>query len=114
MFAIELRAVTPDRRRRRAYEIHVGPDLFGQLVVAIDFGVMGTRGRRLVRLMADTGQAKVVVRQVLRRRLTAPRRIGVPYRVVACHDPEHGLEAMGFQVTDGGLRAALVSMEAPA
>ncbi len=48
VFAIELRAVSPQGQHRRAYEIHVGPDLFGQLVVAIDFGVIGTRGQRLL------------------------------------------------------------------
>jgi hypothetical protein len=47
VFAIELQAVSPQAQHRRAYEIHVGPDLFGQLVVTIDFGVIGTRGPRL-------------------------------------------------------------------
>src|SRR5688572_2348800 len=37
VFAIELQAVSPQAQHRRAYEIHVGPDLFGQLVVTIDF-----------------------------------------------------------------------------
>jgi hypothetical protein len=61
-------------------------DLFGQLVVTIDFGVIGARGQRQVHLVADIAEAQAVVRRALRRRLTAPRRIGVPYRVVACHD----------------------------
>jgi hypothetical protein len=93
VFAIELQAVSPHGQHRRAYEIHVGPDLFGQLVVTIDFCVIGARGQRRVHLVADIAEAQVVVR----RRLTAPRRIGVPYRVVACHDPGCWLVMMGFQ-----------------
>ena len=53
VFAIELRAVSSQGQHRRAYEIHVGPDLFGQLVVAIDFGVIGTRGQRRVHVVAN-------------------------------------------------------------
>jgi len=30
VFAIELQAVSPQAQHRGAYEIHVGPDLFGQ------------------------------------------------------------------------------------
>ena len=111
MFAIELRAVSPHGQRRRAYEIHVGPDLFGQLVVTIEFGVIGARGQRRVHLVADIAEAQAVVRRSLRRRLTAPRRIGVPYRVVACHDPGCWLALMGFQLTDGHLA---IIMQAPA
>ena len=90
MFAIELQAVSPQAQHRRAYEIHVGQDLFGQLVVTIDFGVIGARSQRRVHLVADVAEAQVVVRQALRRRLSAPRRIGVPYQVIACHDPGAG------------------------
>jgi hypothetical protein len=85
VFAIELQAVSPQAQRRRAYEIQVGSDLLGQLVVTIDFGVIGMRGQRRVRLVADITEAQAVVRRALRHRLSAPRRIGVPYRVVACH-----------------------------
>jgi len=88
VFAIELQAVSPHGQCRRAYEIQVDQDLFSQLVVTIDFGVIGARGQHQVHLVADIAEARAVVRRALRRRLTAPRRIGVPYRVVACHDPE--------------------------
>jgi hypothetical protein len=77
VFAIELQAASPQTQHRRAYEIHVDQDLFSQLVVAIDFGVIGTRGQQRVHLVADIAEAQVVVRRVLRRRLNAPRRIAV-------------------------------------
>jgi hypothetical protein len=114
VFAVELRAMSPDSPRRRAYEIHVGPDLFGQLVVAIDFGVIGTRGQRQVHLVADAGEARTVVRRALRRRLTAPGRIGVPYRLVACYDPECWLALMGFQRTADHLLVTVPARHQPA
>jgi hypothetical protein len=39
-------------------EIHVGSDLFGQLMVTIDFGVIGTRGQHRVHLVADIAEAR--------------------------------------------------------
>ena len=113
MFAIELRAVSPHGQRRRAYEIHVGPDLFGQLVVTIEFGVIAARGQRRVHLVADIAEAQVVVCRALRRRLTAPHRIGVPYRVIASHDPGCWLAMMGFQLIDGHLAIAVPALAEP-
>ena len=113
MFAIELQAVSPQAQHRRAYEIHVGPDLFGQLVVTIDFGVIGTRGQRRVHLVADIADAQVVVRRALRRRLSAPCRIGVPYRVIACHDLGCWLAMMGFQLVDGHLAITTPELAEP-
>ena len=112
MFAIELQAVSP-QAHQRAYEIHVGPDLFGQLVVTIEFGVIGRRGQRRVHLVADIAEAQAVVRQALRRRLSAPRRIGVPYRVITCHDAGCWLAMMGFQLIDGHLAITVPALVEP-
>jgi hypothetical protein len=113
VFAIELQAVSPQAQHRRAYEIHVGSDLFGQLVVTIDFGAIGARGQRRVHLVADIAEAQAVVRRALRRRLTAPRRIGVTYRVVACHDPGCWLAMMGFQLVDDHLAITTPELAEP-
>jgi hypothetical protein len=113
VFAIELQAVSPQAQHRRAYEIQVGPDLFGQLVVTIDFGVIGTRGQRRVHLVADIAEAQAVVRRALRRRLTAPRRIGVPYRVIGCYDAGCWLAMMGFQLIDGHLAITVPALAEP-
>jgi hypothetical protein len=96
VFAIELQAVSPQAQHRRAYEIHVDQDLFSQLVVTIDFGVIGARGQRRMHLVADIAEAQAMVRRALRRRLSAPRRIGVPYRVIACYDAGCWLAMMGL------------------
>jgi hypothetical protein len=113
VFAIELQAVSPQAQHRRAYEIHVGSDLFGQLVVTIDFGAIGARGQRRMHLVADIAEAQAVVRRALRRRLTAPRRIGVTYRVVACHDPGCWLAMMGFQLIDNHLAITVPVLAEP-
>jgi hypothetical protein len=113
VFAIELQAVSPQAQHRRAYEIQVGPDLFGQLVVTIDFGVIGTRGQHRVHLVADIAEAQAVVRRALRRRLTAPRRIGVPYRVIGCYDAGCWLAMMGFQLIDGHLAITVPALAEP-
>ena len=71
--------------------------------MTIDFGVIGTRGQHRVHLVADIAEAQAAVRRALRRRLSAPRRIGVPYRVITCHDAGCWLAMMGFQLIDGHL-----------
>ena len=113
MFAIELQAISPQAQHRRAYEIHVDQDLFSHLVVTIDFGVIGTRGQHRVHLVTDIAEAQAVVRRALRRRLTAPRRIGVPYRVIACHDAAGWLAMMGFQLIDGYLTITVPELAEP-
>jgi hypothetical protein len=55
VFAIELQAVSPHGQRRRAYETHVGSDLFGQLVVTINFGIIGARDQRWVNVIKLEG-----------------------------------------------------------
>jgi hypothetical protein len=45
--------------------------------------------------------------------LTAPRRIGVPYRVIACHDPECWLPMMGFQLVDDHLAITVPAIACP-
>ena len=113
VFAIELQAVSPQAQHRRAYEFHVGSDLFGQLVVTIDFGVIGARGQRRMHLVADIAEAQAMVRRALRRRLSAPRRIGVPYRVIACHDLGCWLAMMGLQLIDGHLANTVPTLVEP-
>jgi hypothetical protein len=53
------------------------------------------------------------VRQALHRRLTAPRRIGIPYRVIAYHDPQRCLVMMRFQLIDSHLAMAVQALAEP-
>ena len=78
---IRLEAKSATRRFFRAYEITVGKDLFGVWMVEMSYGRIGTVGRNKVRSFPNIGEARAQVRTCLRKRATAPRRIGVAYQV---------------------------------
>jgi predicted DNA-binding WGR domain protein len=78
---IRLEARSAAHRCFRAYEIELGTDLFGAWMVEMSYGRIGALGRTKVRSFSTTEQAQAQVRTCLRKRATAPRRIGVAYRV---------------------------------
>ena len=73
-----------DRRTNvfRSWRCEFGTDLFGSVVVSVTFGRTATAGRTITRAMADDAAARKLLRQLLARRATAERRIGVGYRVI--------------------------------
>lgn len=80
---ITLVAIHPERNVRRTYRLGLGRDLFGDWMVELRYGRMGQRGQER-RIACDSlEEAHRVVRTHLRRRVSAPRRIGCPYRVVS-------------------------------
>ena len=87
-FAAHLEACDPARDLRRAYAIEAGCDLFGAWVVAVTFGRIGRPGRRLIYVVATEAAACRVVRARLRRRASAPRRLGVAYELRRLTDPD--------------------------
>jgi predicted DNA-binding WGR domain protein len=78
---IRLEARSAAHRCFRAYEIELGTDLFGAWMVEMSYGRIGALGRTKVRSFSTTKEARAQVRACLRKRATAPRRIGVAYRV---------------------------------
>jgi len=78
---ILLEARSAARRCWRAYEIEVGADLFGAWMVEMSYGRIGTLGRSKIRSFATAADAQAQVHACLRKRATAPRRIGVAYRL---------------------------------
>jgi predicted DNA-binding WGR domain protein len=86
-FRIELQACDPARNHRRYYLIDVGRDLFGDLTVRFHYGWIGSRGRTKTQVVPDATEAAKLVRRCLRRRQSAPKRIGVAYQVRAKYDP---------------------------
>jgi predicted DNA-binding WGR domain protein len=87
-FAARLEARDPARNLWRAYTLEAGRDLFGAWVVEVSYGRIGCPGRTLVRVVATEAEVCRVVRARLRRRLGAPRRIGVAYELRRLRDPE--------------------------
>ena len=78
---ILLEARSAVRHCWRAYEIEVGADLFGAWRVEMSYGRIGTMGRSKIRSFATAADAQAEVDGCLRKRASAPRRIGVAYRL---------------------------------
>lgn len=84
---IELQARNPAANCLRQWRIELERDLFGNWVADIRFGRIGLPGRALHRIFPSQAEALAFLRQRLRRRATAPIRIGVAYRYVrASHE----------------------------
>lgn len=80
---IELRLVDREHNRDRIYRIEIDGDLFGQVTVTLTFGRF--EGWQRARRFAVTGRqaALALVRERLRRRRTARRRLGAAYELVS-------------------------------
>jgi predicted DNA-binding WGR domain protein len=77
-----LQAHDPEQNLHRFYRIEYGQDLFGQWIVEINYGRVGCKGRSFVTLFGSRQEALSYVTQVLKRRQSSPRRIGVHYESV--------------------------------
>lgn len=71
------------RNIHRRYEIARSPDLFGWTLVELRWGRVGSDLRAKVLAAPTSDAADKLVRQVLRKRAGARKRIGVAYREVA-------------------------------
>ena len=96
-FDIHLEARLPEKKLARAYRVVVSQDLFGAWVVEITYGRIGAPGRSKRYAASEVGAIRSRVRHILKRRLTAPRRIGAAYRCQAVFDPGGWLAEDGFQ-----------------
>jgi predicted DNA-binding WGR domain protein len=92
---VELEARDPARNVWRRYAVSAAPDLFGTWLVEVSFGRIGAPGRTRASAYSDESSARAFARRCLRRRLSAPRRIGTPYRTVTFTDPDHWLDELG-------------------
>jgi predicted DNA-binding WGR domain protein len=90
-FHASLEARDPAKGHFRSYQLEVGIDLLGDWIVEIRFGRIGAQGRNLRHVARDADAAKKLVGQMLRRRATAPSRIGTGYRLLSVFDPHHWL-----------------------
>jgi predicted DNA-binding WGR domain protein len=81
--AIRLQAIDHVRNIARDYEINATPDLFGHWIVSLQWGRIGARGQSRVCSFAEHPNAERFVRNTLRRRASAQKRIGVAYRAAA-------------------------------
>ena len=87
-FRVTLEARNPARCCFRHYRVEAGTDLFGVWVVEIGYGRIGTAGRSRSYVLRDEEEARHLAQSILQRRATAPRRIGVAYRIRELIDPD--------------------------
>ena len=80
-FAIHLEACDPARNIWRSYSITAGQDLFGDWIVAMNYGRIGSRGTTKTVLLSDEVKTRRYVQQCLKKRENAPKRIGIDYKV---------------------------------
>lgn len=82
---ILLTAVDNSRNIRRAYAISRSRDLFGWHVVTWGWGRLGREPRCRVRAFPEEEAAIAFTRQLLKRRASAPKRIGLAYQPSPAH-----------------------------
>lgn len=87
IFSTLLHACDPACNHWRAYRVEAGRDLFGNWLVEVTFGRIGTAGRTVRYVADDEASARRLASACLRRRSSAPRRIGVAYRELRRFDP---------------------------
>jgi hypothetical protein len=86
-FSALLEARDPALGRFRSYRLEAGTDLFGTWLVEVTYGRIGSSGRSLRYVATGEAEARKLVLHCLRRRATAPKRIGVPYCYCELTDP---------------------------
>jgi predicted DNA-binding WGR domain protein len=95
LLTIGLEAHNPELNHHRCYQVTVGRDLLGDWSVSILYGRVGQSGQFRRYASTDASDMQAVIRDRLRRRLSAPRRIGCAYRLAAfSHAP--GFDATGW------------------
>jgi hypothetical protein len=76
-----LEACDPERNIYLAYSIAYGQDLFGNWIVETTFGRIGGRVRTIVTVVKSEDEALQYMRKSLKRRESAPKRLGIGYNV---------------------------------
>jgi hypothetical protein len=83
LLSVAFEAHHHEKNHHRRYEVVIGRDLLEDWTVAIRYGRTGQCGRELRYAAEEAAAIRAIVRDRLRRRLSAPKRIGCPYRLAA-------------------------------
>lgn len=79
---IELQAVDAKRNAQRSYILDIGQDLFGHWKVTRRWGRIGAKKQESIVAFEAASERDRFVREMLKRRQSARRRVGVSYRPV--------------------------------
>ena len=85
-FRIVMEARNPKRNCFRSYCIEAGRDLFGDWMIDVNYGRIGTAGTWQRYSAKDEAGAIRLVQQKISRRSSATRRIGVSYQICEIED----------------------------
>jgi predicted DNA-binding WGR domain protein len=83
LFTVAFEAHNAEKNHHRRYQITVGQDLFDDWTVSIRYGRVGKDGQETHFSSPKAEEVRRVIRERLRRRLSATRRIGCAYRMAA-------------------------------
>jgi predicted DNA-binding WGR domain protein len=81
LLSLTLEAHNAGENHHRHYAVMVGRDLFNDWTVSIRHGRTGQAGRETRYAASQEEAMRAIIRDRLRRRLSAPKRIGCPYRL---------------------------------
>jgi predicted DNA-binding WGR domain protein len=76
-----LEAQDPVRNIYRAHSIAYGQNFFGNSIVEATYGRIGGKGQPLISVVNNEDEVLKYVQKSLKRRQSAPKRIGVAYKV---------------------------------
>ncbi len=96
--SITLEARNPARDCWRSYSVAAFRDLLSDWIVEVRFGRIGAggQGRLLRHVFTDEALARHKVRDCIKRRRSAPKRIEAAYVVTALDDPAGWLAEIGL------------------
>ncbi len=83
LLTIAFEAHSAEKNHHRRYQVTVGRDLLDDWTVAICYGRTGQGGQEKRFASPKPEEMRAVIRDRLRRRLSAPKRIGCPYLLTA-------------------------------
>ncbi len=99
LLTIAFEAHHAGRNHHRRYEVRIGRDLLGDWTVSIRYGRTGQGGQERHYGSPEPDALRAIIRDRLRRRLSAPRRIGCCYRLSSFSEAP-GFDALAWLPAD--------------
>ena len=81
LLTVALEAYNPEKNHHRRYQVRLGRDLFDDWTVEIHYGRCGQGGQGKQFTSPKAAEMKALIQDRLRRRLSAPKRVGCRYRL---------------------------------
>jgi predicted DNA-binding WGR domain protein len=94
LLTVAFEAHHAERNHHRHYEVRIGRDLLDDWTVTIRYGRTGQHGQERRYGSSEPDMLRAIIRDRLRRRLSAPKRIGCSYRIASLS------ESPGFVASD--------------